>query len=160
MLFAGLSSALIVLRGVPAWQDIAIPRLLWLNTAVLLASSVTFELGRRAVRANQLAAMKRWLAFSGVLGLLFLVGQVIAWRQLVAAGVHLASTLHSSFFYVLTGIHGVHLLGGMAGLAFVLGKAFNDRLTPSDHEPLDLCAKYWHFMDALWLYLAMLLVLA
>jgi cytochrome c oxidase subunit 3 len=160
MLFAGLSSAFIVLRGVPTWQNIAIPGLLWVNTAVLAASSVTFEFSRHAVRANQLTAMKRWLAVTGVLGLGFLVGQIAAWRQLVAAGVHLASTLHSAFFYVLTGIHGIHLLGGIIGLTFVLNRAYKNLLTPSNHEPLVLCAKYWHFMDALWLYLAMLLVLA
>ena len=104
--------------------------------------------------------MKRWLAVSGILGIVFLAGQLAAWRQLVNAGVYLPTTLQSGFFYILTGVHGVHLLGGMVGLAFVLGEAFKDRLTPAKHEPLALCAVYWHFMDALWVYLALLLVLA
>jgi cytochrome c oxidase subunit 3 len=160
MLFGGLSSAFIVLRGVPSWQNIAIPGLIWVNTLVLLASSGTLELSRKAVRLNLAGSMKQWLGISGLLGLAFLVGQVAAWRQLVASGVHLGSTLHSGFFYVLTGVHGVHLLGGVIAMVYVLNKAFQNRLTAASHEPLTLCAKYWHFMDALWIYLAMLLVLA
>jgi cytochrome c oxidase subunit 3 len=160
MLFAGLSSAFIVLRGVPTWQNIAIPPLIWVNTAILLVSSLTIELSRKAIRANRLISMKRWLAASACLGFGFLIGQVAAWRQLVAAGVHLGSTLHSGFFFVLTGIHGFHLLGGIIALSWVLMKAFRNELMPFAHEPLALCAKYWHFMDALWVYLAMLLVLS
>src|SRR2546422_5725541 len=152
MLFAGLSSAYIVLRGLPTWQNIALPSLLWPNTAVLILSSFTFELSKGAVRKNQLQAMKAWLALSGMLGLIFIAGQLAAWRQLVHAGVYLPSTLQSSFFYVLTGLHGLHLLGGIAGLSFVLFKALRNRLTVSNHEPLKLCATYWHVMDALWVY--------
>src|SRR5436190_24148823 len=83
MLFAGLSSAYIVLRGVPAWQSIQLPSLLWPNTLILLLSSVAIDLSRRAIRRGDLQSMKRWLAVAGMLGLAFLVGQVAAWRQLV-----------------------------------------------------------------------------
>src|SRR5215475_12024079 len=99
MLFAGLSSAYIVLRGVPNWQNIELPSLLWPNTLVLLLSSVAIDISRRAVRRNDQQIMKRWLALGGVLGLLFLVGQYAAWRQLMNAGVHIPSTLQSGFFY-------------------------------------------------------------
>lgn len=160
MLFGGLSSAFIVLRGVPAWQNIAIPQLMWLNTLVLILSSVTIEFSRWAVRSNRRGTMKLWLAVSGMLGSCFLIGQVVVWQQLVRAGVYLPSTLHSSFFYILTGLHGIHLLGGMAGLGWVLTRAFRNHLTSSNYEPLRLCATYWHFMDLLWVYLAILLVLA
>jgi len=160
MLFGGLSSAYIVLRGVPEWQNIAIPSILWLNTAVLLASSTTIEAARRFLRHDRQEAMKTWLTISGVFGLLFLIGQIIAWRQLVAAGVYLPSTLHSSFFYVLTGLHGIHLLGGVIAMAYVLNKGLKNQITPVRHESLTLCATYWHFMDGLWVYLFVLLVLA
>src|SRR5437867_6991829 len=82
MLFAGLSSAYIVLRGVPTWQNIELPSLRWPNTAVLLLSSLAIEFSRRAARRNDAQSMKRWLAVGGVLGLTFLVGQFAAWRQL------------------------------------------------------------------------------
>src|SRR5947207_11809625 len=100
MLFAGLSSAYIVLRGLPTWQNIALPSLLWPNTAVLVLSSLTIELSKGAVRKNQLQAMKAWLALSGVLGLIFIAGQLAAWRQLVHAGVYSPSTIPTSVFYV------------------------------------------------------------
>jgi cytochrome c oxidase subunit 3 len=160
MLFGGLSSAYIVLRGAPDWQNIEIPSILWLNTAVLLASSATIEAGRRSLRYERMFAMKIWLAASGGFGIAFLVGQFAAWRQLVAAGVYLPSTLHSSFFYLLTALHGVHLMGGMIALAYVVTRALKNRITPAKDEPLKLCATYWHFMDALWVYLFIMLVLA
>jgi cytochrome c oxidase subunit 3 len=160
MLFAGLSSAYIVLRGMPSWQNIELPSLLWPNTAILLMSSVAIELARRAIRRNDAQSMKRWLGVGGVLGLGFLIGQVAAWRQLVNQGVYLPTTLQSSFFYILSGLHGVHLLGGVIGLCFVLAMALRNRLTAFAHEPLKLCAMYWHVMDGLWLYLFLLLLLS
>jgi cytochrome c oxidase subunit 3 len=160
MLFAGLTSAYIVLRGAPDWQNINVPALLWGDTVVLLASSISIEFARRAIRRNQIPVMNQWLVVSGILGFVFLVGQVVAWRQLVNAGVYLQSTLHSSFLFVLTGVHGVHLLGGIVALMVVLGKARIGYLTQTDHEPLKLCATYWHFMDGLWIYLFVLLILA
>jgi cytochrome c oxidase subunit 3 len=160
MLFAGLSSAYIVLRGVPEWQNIELPSVLWPNTALLLMSSIAIEISRRALRRGDTQSMKRWLALSGVLGLGFLAGQLVAWRQLVNAGVHLPSTLQSSFFYILTGLHGLHLVGGVIALGWVLAKAFKNRLSVADHEPLTLCALYWHVMDGLWIYLFLLLLLS
>ena len=160
MLFAGLSSAYIVLRGTPSWQNIEMPGLLWINTIVLVVSSFTIDMARRAVSRNRIEAMRRWLVASGLLGLAFLAGQLVAWRQLVNAGVYLPSTLHSSFFYILTGLHGIHLLGGIIALGYVFALAFRNRLTVFNSEPLKLCATYWHFMDGLWLYLFTLLVLA
>jgi cytochrome c oxidase subunit 3 len=104
--------------------------------------------------------MNQWIAVSGLLGFGFLAGQLLAWRQLVNAGVYLPTTLHSSFFYVLTGAHGVHLLGGIIAMAWVSARAFAGRLTVFNHEPLKLCATYWHFMLGLWVYLFLLLLLA
>src|SRR5438876_2770744 len=138
MLFAGLSSAYIVLRGVPTWQNIELPYLLWPNTAVLLLSSLALEISRRAIRRNDIQSMKRWLVVGGVLGFGFLAGQLAAWRQLVNAGVYLPSTQQSSFFYILTGLHGLHLLGGIVALGIVLAMALKDRLSAFHYEPLNL----------------------
>jgi len=160
MLFAGLSSAYIVLRGVPSWQNIELPSLLWPNTAVLLLSSVAVELSRRAIRRDDIQSMKSWLAVGGALGLTFLIGQLAAWRQLVNAGVYLPSTLQSSFFYILSGLHGLHLLGGVVALGIVLVMALRNRLTSLRYEPLKLCATYWHVLDGLWVYLFLLLLLS
>lgn len=158
MLFAGLSSAYIVLRGVPEWQGITVPPIVWGNTFVLLASSIAIEFARQAVKKNQPALVRQWIVVSGVLGIAFLVGQFIAWRQLVTAGVYLATTIHSSFFYVLTGAHALHLFGGLCGLAYVFKKAFANQLTATNHEPLRAFALYWHFMDVVWIYCFVLLL--
>jgi len=160
MLFAGLSSAYIVLRGVPSWQNIELPSLLWTNTAVLLLSSLAVELSKRAIRRNDIQSMKRWLTVGGVLGFGFLAGQLAAWRQLVNAGVYLPSTQQSSFFYILTGLHGLHLLGGIVALGIVLVMALKDHLSAFRYEPLKLAATYWHVMDGIWIYLFLMLLLS
>jgi cytochrome c oxidase subunit 3 len=160
MLFAGFSSAYIVLRGVPTWENIHIPSLVWLNTLILVISSVTFECARRAVKADRPAPLRQWLALTAVLGIAFVVGQIELWRQMNAAGIYLASTLHSSFFYVLSGLHAVHILGGLIGLTIVTVKAWGGKLSSGNFEPLRLCATYWHFMGGVWLYLLLLLVMA
>ena len=160
MLFAGLSSAYIVLRGVPSWQNIELPSLLWPNTAILLLSSIAIEISKRAIRRNDIQSMKRWLVVGGILGFGFLAGQLAAWQQLVNAGVYLPSTQQSSFFYILTGLHGLHLLGGIVALGIVLAMALKDRLSAFRHEPLKLAASYWHVMDAIWIYLFLMLLLS
>lgn len=160
MLFAGLSSAYIVLRGQPTWQNIELPWLLWPNTAALVMSSLALDFSRRAVKRGDTQSMKRWLAVGGLLGLGFIAGQLAAWRQLVNAGVYLPSTLQSSFFYILSGLHGIHVLGGVFGLSYVLAKALGNRLSASNHEPLKLVTIYWHVMDGLWIYLFLMLLLS
>ena len=160
MLFAGLSSAYIVMRGAPAWQNVALPSLLWVNTFFLLASSVSMEWTRRQVREDRIGPTKVGMGITAGLGVAFLAGQVVAWRQLVEAGVYLPTTLHSSFLYILTGAHALHILGGLMALGYVLTQTLGNRYTASNHEPVTLCATYWHFMDGLWVYLFLLLILA
>lgn len=170
MSFASLISALIVRQGVaPDWLHFQLPRILYLNTAILLASSVTLEISRRCFDLRRdfsregsrdqeaAASVFRWLCATMVLGLFFVLGQVMAWRELAAKGLFLSSSPSSSFFYVLTALHGLHLLGGVVGLAYVLY-----RLRPSTglqkRGVLGVASVYWHFMDGLWVFL--LLVLA
>jgi cytochrome c oxidase subunit 3 len=160
MLFAGLTSAYVVLRGVPTWEHLQLPPLVWVNTLVLMASSLTLELARRAVKADSTSALRQWLGITAILGIAFVSGQIVLWRQMTANGLLLTSTLHSSFFYVLSGIHAVHILGGLIALATVSVKAWSDRLSSISFEPLRLCATYWHFMGGVWLYLLLLLVFA
>ena len=117
MVFAGFVSAYVVRRGASNdWRPVSKPALLWLNTAVLLASSLTMERARRR-RSTP------WLGATALLGALFLAGQLVVWQQLRAAGVYLASNPSSSFFYVLTGAHGLHLLGGVLAMFYVALRA-------------------------------------
>ena len=159
MFFMALASAFIVLRrSSDLWVTIHLPRILWANTCVLLASSFTLESARqRLFLADASGFRKFWLATTG-LGFLFVVGQLVAWRQLVAQGVYIASNQASSFFYIFTGAHAVHLLGGVAALLFVsFGKCEKTKISlPAAAE---ITSYYWHFMDGLWIFLLALLYL-
>ncbi len=158
MLFAGFTSAMVVRRGMSFdWVSIAMPRLLWVNTGVLLASSLSLEFSRRSLTRNAAADFSRWLAVTVVLGVAFLAGQLVVWRQLAARGIYLATNPSSSFFYVLTAAHGVHLLGGVLALGYVAVCAGRIARGSKRRTALDVTAIYWHFMDVLWVYVFFLL---
>jgi cytochrome c oxidase subunit 3 len=161
MSFAAFTSALVVRKGGSLdWRPFTLPVILYANTLVLLASSVTLEISRRRVAVfmggirSRAANPARWLYFTLSLGLLFLAGQYVAWRQLSAQGLYLATNPASSFFYVLTAAHALHVLGGLGGLARVIRKLNTLTLRRST---LDATSRYWHFMDVLWIYLLWLL---
>jgi cytochrome c oxidase subunit 3 len=162
MLFASFTSALVVRRGLSNdWVPTALPRILYLNTVVLLISSLTLEASRRSLTVGRRHFLSGrfayWLYATLGLGLAFLAGQMAAWRELVSRGVYLASNPSSSFFYLLTAAHGLHLLGGMGGLLYLVLRARTLATTPSKHAALDVAAIYWHFMDGLWIYILLLL---
>ena len=159
MFFMALASAFIVLRrGSDLWVTIRLPRILWANTCVLLASSFTLESARRRLfLADAFGFRKFWLATTA-LGFLFVAGQLIAWRQLVAQGVYIASNQASSFFYIFTGAHAVHLLGGVGALLFVSFGKF-EKTKISLPAAAEITSYYWHFMDGLWIFLLALLYL-
>jgi len=159
MLFVALTSAYIV-RGVPAlngglddWVPIEMPRVLWLTTTLLLLSSVSVELARRALGRNDYTRFRAWISLTTLFGVAFLAGQLIAWRQLAAQGVYINSHPHSSFFYLLTSLHGLHLLGGVIALAYVTVAALRMRIGFKGRTAVNVTAIYWHFMDGLWIYL-------
>jgi len=161
MTFAALTSALIVRQGSALdWRHLDLPRILYLNTLVLFASSIALEVARRQVGAfmsgsrDQVASPARWLYITLFLGLLFVAGQYAAWLQLRSQGLFLATNPNSSFFYVLTALHAVHVLGGLGGLIRVIRRLYLSILRKST---LDATSRYWHFMDVLWLYLLLLL---
>ncbi len=161
MMFAAFTSALIVRKGSSLdWRTFKLPSILFLNTLLLFASSVTLEVSRRRVAAfmgnlkNDAENPARWLYATLSLGMLFVAGQYIAWSQLRAQRLYLATNPSSSFFYVLTITHALHVLGGLGGLVYVIRKLGNSSLRRST---LDATARYWHFMDLLWLYLLFLL---
>ena len=168
MLFLGFTSAYIVRQGLGGdWQPLDPPTLLWVNTLVLLASSATLHRSRQLLRREAVREGVRWLSWTMALGLLFLVGQYGAWRQLIAQGIYLSTNPHSSFFYLLTAAHGVHIFGGILGLGYITLRGWRERLgfigTPGRLQQYNAlvgaAALYWHFMDGLWVYLFILLFL-
>jgi cytochrome c oxidase subunit III len=164
MLFTALSSAYIV-RSASGndWHPIVMPKVLWLSTALILISSVTMERSRRSLKQQANEGYGRWLMLTVALGLGFLAAQVIAWRQLIRQGVYMASNPHSSFFYLFTAAHGLHLLGGILALTYLLFRTTHKRDTVEGElrriGAADAATIYWHFMDGLWVCLFALLFL-
>jgi cytochrome c oxidase subunit 3 len=185
MLFVSFSSAYVVRQGLPTldprsnqlvrdWIPVALPKLLLINTGVLILSSLFMELARRQIKGRVTGVVASgvpevsigdqvripWLAMTLLLGLAFLFGQSAAWRQLAANGFYVATTPSSSFVYLLTGTHAVHLMGGVLAL-FVAGMASLLRRSVATRSiVVDVTAWYWHFMAGLWIYILCLLEFA
>lgn len=160
MFFLAPIAAFIVLRVVNLhnWIGIHLPGILWLNTIVLLLSSATLEVARRKLRVDDAAGFRQMWTLTTVLGLLFVGGQIIAWRQLAAHGVYADSELASSFFYLFTALHAGHLLGGVCALLYVELHRF-EAARISRSLAAEIASYYWHFMDGLWVFLLALLYL-
>jgi cytochrome c oxidase subunit 3 len=162
MLFVALASAYIV-RSASGndWQPIVMPKVLWLSTALILTSSFTMQLSRRSLKPHSDQGYGRWLVITIALGLAFLTSQVIAWRQLVRQGAYLASNPYNSFFYLFTAAHGLHLLGGILALCYLLLRTTKKRGTLEGElrraGAAGAATIYWHFMDGLWVVLFVLL---
>jgi cytochrome c oxidase subunit 3 len=156
MFFMALASAFLVRKGGPDWVPVHIPTLLWVNTIVLLASSGTLELARKRLGQSDVLGFRRLWLVTTILGVIFLIGQVVAWRVLLKQGVYLASNPASSFFYIFTGAHGLHLLGGVCALIYVARRNY-DSAKITRTVAAEVTSYYWHFMDALWLFLLALM---
>jgi len=185
MLFVSFTSAYIVRQGVGTWSDasaryvtdwqpISLPPILWINTVILLLSSFTLAMAQRALSRKLRTAPRGgtspepvlivdgqrsipWLGITFVLGAGFLVGQLLAWEQLRHLGIFVSTNPSSSFFYVLTGTHGIHLLGGVLALAYVGLTSLLRKPLVTRFLVVDVTALYWHFMDFLWIYIFALL---
>jgi len=152
MLFIGFTSALLVRRVSSDWLAMPAPALLWANTGALLLSSVTLEMARRNLRAARGTHVLPFVVATGVLGAVFVAGQVRLWSGLVAQGIYLSVNPHSDFFFVLTGVHVVHILAALAWYAVVLTKVSRRAYAPGV-DGLALFATFWHFLAAVWVYL-------
>jgi len=185
MLFVSFTSAYVVRQGLPTldprtnqmvrdWIPIKLPTLLLANTCVLLLSTVSMELARRQMkREATLSPAERpaaglfntetafpWLALTILLGICFLTGQWLAWRELAARGFYVATSPSSSFIYLLTGTHAIHLMGGILALFVAGGAALFGRPAGTRSILVDVTAWYWHFMALLWIYILCLLEFA
>jgi cytochrome c oxidase subunit 3 len=157
MVFAAFTVAFVARRGLSDdWAGIPKPPILWVDTAILLASSLALEASRRALNAGRRSRFTAFWTAATALGVLFLLGQAWAWAQLRAAGIHVATSPGSACFYVLTAAHAAHLLGGLAALAWVDAQALRLRLGPARRTAIDITAVFWHFLDAIWILLMVL----
>jgi cytochrome c oxidase subunit 3 len=160
MSFAAFTSALFIRQASADWTHLAVPPILFVSTAILLVSSFTMEMSRRGFDGKSTSQISQvnergrgliLLSITLFLGLAFVSGQYLAWRQLAAQGLFLATNPNSSFFYLLTGVHALHVLGGVAALAYLLAQ--NAARGSVRRNLVNGVVIYWHFMAALWLYL-------
>lgn len=153
ILFSALTSAYFVRMGLPDWRPLPEPRVLWLNTALLVLSSAALQLAWWAARRGRVPEMRRALLGGGLLALLFGIGQLAAWRQLQELGYFLATNPSSAFFYLITALHGLHLLGGLVAWGRTTLRAWQGAYDAQQHLGVELCAVYWHFLLIVWIVL-------
>ena len=156
-LFALFISAYFMRMQVADWVQLPAPKLLWFNTGALILSSVALQYAYVAARRGRMEGVGDGLILGGLFALTFVAGQLLAWRQLNAAGYFLAANPGNAFFYLFTGVHGLHLLGGLVALAMTADKVWRGFELNHVRLSVRLCAVYWHFLLALWLVLFSLL---
>lgn len=156
-LFTMLISGYFMRRSLGDWRPLPIPTLLWIDTGILVASSLALELARRASGRDERDAARVALVAGGALAVLFVAGQVAAWRQMAASGFSIAGNPSNTFFYLLTGLHALHVLGGLVALGATIEKAWSAADWKPAAAQIDLCALYWHFLLVVWLVLLALL---
>lgn len=159
MMFAGLSSAYIVKRNQANWITFDIPLIFWYSTAIIILSSLTLVLCRRAFINRRMQQYKTLLFTSMLLGIVFVIFQYIGFRQLWASGLTLQRNVSFSFLYIIVGLHALHVVGGVAGLAIMYLKSLSPRKKNYSTLSIDLMNTYWHFVDFLWIYLLLFLVI-
>jgi cytochrome c oxidase subunit III len=159
MMFAGLTSAYIVKRNQANWQTFDLPIVFWYSTAVIIASSATMWLAKRSFANREMSKYRSLMAATMVLGVIFILLQVFGFKQLWSIGVTLQASVSYSFLYVIVGLHALHVIGGVIALVVMSLMAFNSTKRNYSIVPVDVMSTYWHFVDALWVYLLIFLLL-
>lgn len=159
MLFAAFTSAYIVRQAEGNWLYFDLPNLFYITSVIIAASSITLQWAYIEAKKDNFNKVKVLVGITSLLGLAFLAGQVMAWRELVDQSVYLVGNPSGSFIYILTGLHGAHLIGGIVFLLIVLNSAFRFKIHSKNLAQMEMCLTYWHFLGGLWLYLFVFLIL-
>ncbi len=153
MMFAGLTSAYIVKRNQANWISFELPLAFWYSTAIMVLSSITLFLAGRSFKQREMQKYRSLMTATIVLGVLFIVLQIIGFKQLWSIGITLQANVSFSFLYVIVGLHAAHVIGGVIALLFLFAKAFSTKTRNYNTVPVEVISTYWHFVDVLWLYL-------
>lgn len=159
MMFAGLTSAYIVKRDQPNWTSFELPHLFWYSTGVIMLSSVTMYLAVTAFREKERSKYRNLITITFLLGVLFLVLQFLGFYQLWQGGSTLQKTVSYSFLYIIVGLHALHLLGGIIALLVMFLRAYSRKVKSYDPVPVEVIGTFWHFVDFLWIYLLIFLLM-
>ena len=153
MMFAGLTSAYIVKSNQPKWITFDMPVLFTYSTAIIILSSITMQMAVSEFRQRKMSKYKNLITITLVLGCLFLIMQALAFSQLWISGITLEGSGSAPFMYIIFGLHGLHVLGGIIALVVMFAQAFNARRRSYNPVPIEVISTYWHFVDILWIYL-------
>ena len=153
MMFAGLTSAYIVKREQPAWTSFVMPIAFYYSLAVMLISSVTIYLAGKSFRERRMVRYRKLVAATAILGVVFMLLQFLGFRHLWLSGITLHGSGAGQFLYIIAGLHGLHVLGGVIALLSLWLRAGNARIRSYNLVPVDVVSTYWHFVDLLWVYL-------
>jgi cytochrome c oxidase subunit 3 len=159
MMFAGFTSAYIIKRNQGNWVNFDLPKVFWFSTAVIIVSSITLWLAHTAFKNREMLKYRNLVVVTLLLGVLFIVLQIIGFRQLWVSGMTLKANVSFSFLYVIVGLHALHVLGGIIALLVMFAKAFSKRVRNYDIVPVEVISTYWHFVDFLWIYLLVFLIM-
>jgi cytochrome c oxidase subunit 3 len=163
MVFGAFTSAYIVRQAEGNWLDFDLPPMFWLTTIIILISSGTMQWAYISAKRDKIEMTKIAMAITTILGVAFLIGQFMGWSQLVSQGIHLvgrdSSAVSGSFLFIISGVHGAHVISGVIFLAVVLAAVFKFKVHSKSLAQIEMCATYWHFLDGLWLYLFVFLLL-
>lgn len=159
MMFAGLTSAYIVKREQAGWVSFNLPAAFWISTGVILASSLALMLALKKFKEREIQAYRIFIASAFFLGVLFIIFQVVGFSQLMKQGITFTGKVSYSFLYVIVGIHALHVLGGVIALMVMFMKAFRVKTKSYNSVPLEVVSTYWHFVDILWIYLLIFLLM-
>jgi cytochrome c oxidase subunit 3 len=156
MMFAGFTSAYVVKRNQANWLEFRLPDIFWFSTAIILLSSLTIHLATKAFKAREMARYRTLITLTAFLGVAFIVLQWLGFKSLEEHGVAIVgrnSNAAGSFLGVITGVHMLHVLGGVLALLFMFFKAYSSRRKNYSSISIEIAGTYWHFVDGLWIYL-------
>lgn len=159
MMFAGLTSAYIVKRNLANWQTYDLPQFFWYSTGAIILSSITVYLAEKMFKQREMRKYRRLILATASLGVLFIVFQILGFQQLWAKQITLTANVSYSFMYVIVCLHAAHVLGGLVALIVLYAKAFSAKTRVYNSVPVELVSTYWHFVDILWIYLLVFLIL-
>ncbi len=159
MMFAGFTSAYIVKRNLANWITFDLPVIFWYSTAVIILSSLTIMMSRNYFKQGEMPKYRLWLIVTLGLGILFVIMQTVGFITLWNGGITLTKNVSFSFLYIIVGLHALHVLAGVIALLVILIKAFSVKRKVYSSVSIDLISTYWHFVDFLWIYLLIFLVL-
>ncbi len=160
MMFAGLTSAFIVKSNLTGWRTITLPRIFWTSAVLILVSSLTIQMAAKAFKNREMQRYRMLMGATFVLGLAFVMCQIVGFGQLWDSNIRFkGSSGAGQFFYAITGLHALHVVGGVVALAVMLIQTFIGKIRKYSAVPVEVVATYWHFVDLLWIYLLIFFII-